>query len=117
MTIVEELERFEPFHKLSREGKRMLAGGAVRKEFPRSEVALTKGQAVSGAYVVLSGRLRVFTHTPGGTEATLYFIGPGETCVLALNCLFNDLLYPAWVQAEEPAVISLISGAVYRQLF
>ena len=37
--------------------------------------------------------------------------------MLALNCLFNDLLYPAWVQAEEETVISLISGAVYRKLF
>jgi CRP/FNR family transcriptional regulator len=34
-----------------------------------------------------------------------------------LNCLFNDLLYPAWVQAEEATAISLISGTVYRKLF
>jgi CRP/FNR family transcriptional regulator len=117
MTVLDELERFEPFSKLSNQGKTLLAQGAQRKECARSTIALIKGQAVSGAYVVLSGRLRVFTHTPGGTEATLYFINPGETCVLALNCLFNDLLYPAWVQAEEATAISLISGAVYRKLF
>lgn len=117
MTVLEELERFEPFSKLSDQGKSLLAQGAVRKECARSVIALIKGQTVSGAYIVLSGRLRVFTHTPGGTEATLYFINPGETCVLALNCLFNDLLYPAWVQAEEATAISLISGAVYRKLF
>jgi CRP/FNR family transcriptional regulator len=117
MTVLDELERFEPFSKLSSQGKILLAQGAIRKECARSTIALIKGQTVSGAYVVLSGRLRVFTHTPGGTEATLYFIDPGETCVLALNCLFNDLLYPAWVQAEEVTVVSLISGAVYRKLF
>jgi len=117
MTVLDELERFEPFGKLSNQGKALLAQGAVRKECAKSTIALVKGQAVSGAYVVLSGRLRVFTHTPGGTEATLYFINPGETCVLALNCLFNDLLYPAWVQAEDATAISLISGAVYRKLF
>jgi len=117
MTVLDELERFEPFSKLSNQGKILLAQGAIRKECAKSCIALIKGQAVSGAYVVLSGRLRVFTHTPGGTEATLYFIDPGETCVLALNCLFSDLLYPAWVQAEEKTVISLISGAVYRKLF
>jgi CRP/FNR family transcriptional regulator, anaerobic regulatory protein len=76
-----------------------------------------KGQPVSGAYVVLAGRLRVFTIAPNGVEATLYFIDPGETCVLALNCLFNDLLYPAWVQAEEPTTVAIIPGAVYRRLF
>jgi CRP/FNR family transcriptional regulator len=72
---------------------------------------------VSGAYLVLSGRLRVFTIAPNGTEATLYFLDPGETCVLAINCLFNDLLYPAWVQAETTAEVAVISGPVYRKLF
>lgn len=117
MTLLAELERFEPFGKLSEQGRSLLAQAAVRKECARSSIALIRGQAVSGAYIVLSGRLRVFTLAPNGTEATLYFIDPGETCVLALNCLFNDLLYPAWVQAEEAAVISLISGAAYRKLF
>jgi len=66
---------------------------------------------------VLEGRLRVFSMAPNGTEATLYFIDPGETCVFALNSLFNELLYPAWVQAVADTTIALIPGAVYRQLF
>ena len=59
----------------------------------------------------------VFTIAPNGTEATLYFIDPGETCVLALNCLFNDLLYPAWVEAEEETGVAVVPGALYRSLF
>lgn len=117
MTALADIQRFEPFHALSEEGRRLLAQGLARKACSRAEVALHKGQPVSGAYVVLAGRLRVFTLAPNGTEATLYFIEPGETCVLALNCLFNDLLYPAWVQAETPATIALIPGPVYRKLF
>lgn len=117
MTALDELENFESFRGLSNQGKTILAQGVIRKECAQSSIALMKGQTVSGAYVVLSGRLRVFTLAPNGTEATLYFIAPGETCVLALNCLFNDLLYPAWVQAEKPTVISLIPGAIYRKLF
>jgi CRP/FNR family transcriptional regulator len=61
--------------------------------------------------------LRVFTISPNGVEATLYILSPGETCVLALNCVFNDLLYPAWVQAEQPSLVCVIPGAVYRRLF
>ncbi len=117
MKTLAEIERFEPFHTLSVESRKLLGQGLVRKDCGRAEVALHKGQPVSGAYVVLSGRLRVFTLAPNGTEATLYFIEPGETCVLALNCLFNDLLYPAWVQAEAATSVALIPGAVYRKLF
>ena len=117
MPALTEIERFEPFHSLSPESRTLLSRGLVRAECPRAGMALHKGQPVSGAYVVLSGRLRVFSLAPNGTEATLYFIDPGETCVLALNCLFNDLLYPAWVQAETHTIVALIPGAVYRTLF
>jgi CRP/FNR family transcriptional regulator len=117
MKPLDEIERFEPFRKLSADSKALLARGLVSKACARGAMALYKGQRVSGAYVVLGGRLRVFSLAPNGTEATLYFIDPGETCVLALNCLFNDLLYPAWVQAEANSTIALIPGAVYRKLF
>lgn len=117
MKSLDDIECFEPFQSLSPNSRSLLAQGLVRKECPRSTMALHKGQPVSGAYVVLSGRLRVFALAPNGTEATLYFIEPGETCVLALNCLFNDLLYPAWVQAESNTTVGLIPGPVYRKLF
>jgi len=112
-----DLEQIEPFRRIGARGKTLLAQHVVRKRVALTTTLLRKGQAVSGAYLVLAGRLRVFTVAPNGTEATLYFIDPGETCVLALNCLFNDLLYPAWVQAETPTTIALIPGPVYRTLF
>jgi CRP/FNR family transcriptional regulator len=115
--VPDELENFEPFCRMSAAGKVLLEQGARRQGLAGAAVVLHKGQPVSGAYVALEGRLRVFTIAPNGTEATLYFVGPGETCVLAINCLFNDLLYPAWVEAEAPTAIALIPGAVYRRLF
>ena len=59
----------------------------------------------------------MFSIAPSGSEATLYSIDPGETCVLALNCLFNDLLYPAWVASESETEVAVIPGTVYRKLF
>lgn len=111
------LERFEPFRHLGAAAKKLLAQGLVVRSSNRTAAVLHRGQPVSGAYVVLEGRLRVFTVAPNGGEATLYFVDPGEACVLALNCLFNDLLYPAWVQAETAATIAVIPGQVYRKLF
>lgn len=111
------LQDFEPFASLGDEGRGLLAQGQTRR-FPRAaESIVHKGQPVSGAYVVLEGSLRVFTVSPNGVEATLYTLAPGETCVLALNCVFNDLLYPAWVQAEVTSTVCVIPGAVYRRLF
>ena len=111
------LESFEAFRKLSEVGRAMLGPGLHYTCFDKTTPVLDKGQPVSGAYVVTSGRLRVYTLSPDGNEATLYWIAPGETCVLALNCIFNDLLYPAWVEAEPATTVAVIPGPLYRTLF
>mgnify|MGYP000678059055 FL=1 len=95
----------------------MLGPGLHYARFDKTTAVLGKGQPVSGAYVVTSGRLRVYTLSPDGNEATLYWIAPGETCVLALNCIFNDLLYPAWVEAAPSTTVAVIPGPLYRTLF
>lgn len=105
------------FLPLSVAGAAALRQGGQRVDFTERAAVIHKGQQVSGAYLVTRGQLRVFTYTPQGTEATLYFIRPGETCVLALNCLFNDLRYPAWVESEPGTTVEVIPGPLYRRLF
>jgi CRP/FNR family transcriptional regulator len=114
VSLADALARFEPFQHLSGAARALLTKSVVIKNPSRDDAVLQKGQAVSGAYLVLKGKLRVFTIASNGTEATLYFLAPGETCVLAINCLFNDLPYPAWVQAETAAEVAVIPGWVYR---
>jgi CRP/FNR family transcriptional regulator, anaerobic regulatory protein len=107
----------DPFSKLSEHGRQAVARGGRSRVFARGATVIEKGDPVSGAYVVTRGMLRVYTMTPGGKEATLYEIGPGETCVLAINSLFNDLLYPAWVEAETETDVAVVPGTLYRSLF
>jgi len=111
------LENIGPFRNLSEKGKQLLLQARVSEISPPAGPILHKGQRISGAYFVIRGRLRVYSLAPNGVEATLYFIDPGETCVFALNSLFNDLLYPAWVQAESDTTVALIPGATFRALF
>ena len=117
MNVLRELQRFEPFKNLAMGSQQLLVQGTNVQHVSSGTDILYKGQPVSGAYVVLEGRLRIFTIAPNGTQATLYFVNSGEACVLALNCLFSDLLYPAWVQAESPTRVAVIPGSVYRKLF
>jgi len=105
------------FRDLSGSSRSRLTRGLRYMQFGKGDAVLEKGERVSGAYVVIFGQLRVFTLTPEGTEATLYLINAHETCVLALNCIFNDLLYPAWVEAGPSATVAMIPGAVFKTLF
>lgn len=106
-----------PFARLSPAGRQLLDRGIAYSDCKRGVPVLHKGQKISGAYLVTRGRLRVYALAPDGTEATLYFIEPGETCVFALNSLFNDLRYPAWVQAERDTRVAVIPGPLFRRLF
>jgi CRP/FNR family transcriptional regulator, anaerobic regulatory protein len=107
----------ETFLDLTPVGKQLFDAGVVKKCFRSPTSVIHKGQSVSGAYLVTQGCLRVFTYSSQGNEATLYFLRPGETCVLALNCLFNDLRYPAWVETDANTEVDIIPGALYRKLF
>jgi CRP/FNR family transcriptional regulator len=112
-----EKDLLESYLELSPEGRQLLLDGVQRVRLQTPGEVIHKGQQVSGAYLVTRGQLRVFTYTPQGKEATLYFIRPGETCVLALNCLFNDLRYPAWVESDAGTDVAVIPGPLYRRLF
>jgi CRP/FNR family transcriptional regulator len=111
------ISKFPLYQRVSPLGQQLLNSKTQYVNCKAADTILFQGQRASGAYVVLEGRLRVYTISPRGNEATLYTIEPGETCVLALNCLFNDLVYPAWVDAEVDTEIAVIPGAAYRTLF
>lgn len=111
------ISRFPLYQDISPQGRALLNTNTRYLDCGASETIIFQGQKASGAYVVLQGRLRVYAISPKGNEATLYTIEPGETCVLALNCLFNDLVYPAWVDAELDTQVAIIPGAAYRNLF
>lgn len=102
---------------LSQPGRLDLEKNIKQFHFEKSGPVIHKGQAVSGAYIVLEGKLRVFTYSGEGNESTLYLLHPGETCVLTLNCLFNNLRYPAWVEAYQNTNVAFIPGSLYRKLF
>ena len=112
-----ELDSFNAFRHLTIAGKEMLKRGLQLKRYQSKTTIVEKGQTVSGAFFVIQGKLRVFTISPDGTEATLYFIRPDEFCVFTLNCIFNDLLYPAWVQTDLDTTVAIIPSNVYRSLF
>lgn len=84
---------------------------------PAHRQLVHKGDRVGGVYLVEEGSLRVYTISAEGRETTLYWIGPGESCFLAINCTFKDVLYPAWVESEAPTRGSIIPAPVFRELY
>ncbi|MFZ5892644.1 MAG: Crp/Fnr family transcriptional regulator [Myxococcota bacterium] len=84
--------------RLSARGRDELRALRAHSAAPHQKL-LKRGDAVGGAYFVLSGGLRVYYLAADGHEATLYRVDAGDTCVLALTSSFAHEPYPAWVEA------------------
>lgn len=84
----------------------------------RQEILVEKGDALSDAFLVVAGVLRVYALNEEGKEAALYRLRPGDLCLLSLNAAFTQGRYPANVAVEsDEADILRIPGALLRRLF
>ena len=79
--------------------RELLAASIKRLACDGGVPLVARGDLVAGAYLVEKGALRVYYVSAEGREGTLYWVEPGQSCVLALNCLFSCLAYPAWVES------------------
>ncbi len=111
-------ESFGFLQQMGKEAKTYLLDRCQKVSLPPHKDILQPGDRVNGVYLVTAGTIRVYYLDAAGGEGTLYWIRPGESCILALNSLFSDMPYPAWAATEETgAELLLAPGAVFRELF
>ncbi len=107
-----------PFIAAMTPGNRGALESALRRVSCKGGAHLVaRGDEVAGAYLVEEGALRVYYTSEDGREGTLYWVEPGQTCILALNSTFSRLAYPAWVESEGDTRFAIVPGEVYRRLF
>ena len=66
--------------------------------------------------MVLSGVIRVYTLSEEGREITLYRVGCGETCILAVSCLLGGVDYPVIAEVEDDAEVLMLPIDALRTL-
>lgn len=65
--------------------------------------------------MVGSGLLRVYKVGESGREITLYYVKPGQTCLLNISCLMSGMACPATAVVEEPVEAVVFSGKLFRK--
>lgn len=112
------LSEFAFLSELSAAGRARLLHATRHVKLSPNTKVIERGAEVTGAYLVQSGALRIYYISPEGREGTLYWVDPGQSCILALNCLFSRLAYPAWVDTDQAETeVAIISGDVFRELY
>lgn len=105
MSALDPLLIAAPFiDRLSDEARKLMRGRVRPVKIAPAQTILQPGDKVGGAYFVARGSIRVFYLDQDGREGTLYTITVGQSCILALNCLFARMEYPAWAEAGEGGV-------------
>lgn len=117
MDAISVLHGFRFSEQLTQAARQELNASLVTVTVDEPRTLIRRGETIAGAYLVLQGVLRVYNIDKRGREATLYSVEAQDACIFALNCAFNGLRYPAWVQNEEaPTRIAVIPRDTYRRL-
>ncbi len=112
------LEMFPFVAKISDEARQVFDRNVVYTEHDKKSRFIEKGEDVAGICLVTQGALRVFNMHPSGKETTLYTVTSGQSCLLAVNCVFSGVAYPAWVNVDqENTKIISIPAAAFRTLY
>ncbi|RMH80253.1 MAG: Crp/Fnr family transcriptional regulator [Acidobacteria bacterium] len=77
----------------------------------KGSMLFSEGGFCSGVPYLKEGRLKVYLISDNGREITLYWIEPGQMCILAMITVYSGVQYPAYTYAEEDSSLVLVPSA------
>jgi CRP/FNR family transcriptional regulator len=118
MTILKHTRNFFPFMgNLADASQRRLNESARILHEQKGRELLARGDFVGGAYLVMTGELDVYIIDHEGRETSMYRVRAGESCLFAINALFANVPYPAWVRVtSSTAMILMIPATILKEL-
>ena len=118
MSILKYALNFFPFMaNLTDASQRRLNESARILHVRKGRELLARGAFVGGAYLVMAGELDVYIIDHEGRETSMYRVRAGESCLFAINALFANVPYPAWVRVtSSTATILMIPATILKEL-
>jgi CRP/FNR family cyclic AMP-dependent transcriptional regulator len=102
----------DPFAPLHPDTLRDIAAGGVVRAFPRNSVLINEGDQGDTLYVILSGRVKVFSSNEHGREFVIDFQGPGE---YVGEMMLDGEPRSASVMTVEPTTCAVVNRAQFRE--
>lgn len=102
----------DPFAPLHPDTLRDIAASGVVRAFPRNSVLINEGDHGDTLYVILSGRVKVFSSNEHGREFVIDFQGPGE---YVGEMMLDGEPRSASVMTVEPTTCAVVNRAQFRE--
>ena len=101
----------DPVEPLQDETLRSIAASGVVRTFPRNSILINEGDVGDALYVLLSGRVKVYSSNEAGREFIIDFHGPGE---YVGEMSLDGAPRSASVITVEPTTCAVVSRAQFR---
>ncbi len=115
-SITQLLAQALPFwSKLSTVDQKQLLSASSFVHYKEGE-AIHNADDCIGLIMVKSGELRTFLLSDQGKDFTLFRLQEGDVCLLSAGCLFADISFTVFIQAEKDSEVLLINTSTFSQL-
>lgn len=94
-----------------------LMASAAHMRVPAGAMMFEENQPCMGFPLLLSGSARVIKAAPNGRELHLYYVQPGEACILTSSCLLGKTHYQARGLVQSDLELVALPPATFRALF
>ncbi len=108
LSLEECLRQTLPFLSSQPEYLKELAKRVQLATFEVGDVILQEGQYIKVIPVLISGLVKVFKEDESGNEVLLYYIKPGESCIMSMFALIQDSKVSVKGIVEETTELLLI---------
>ncbi|MEI6578960.1 MAG: Crp/Fnr family transcriptional regulator, partial [Eubacteriales bacterium] len=106
-----------PFgRKLHKIQKKQLSDSVLLKTFESGESLHHGAEDCSGLFVIKNGRVRVFILSETGKEITLFRLFERDICIFSASCIFKNINFEIFVEAETKTEALLIPTPVFDRL-
>ncbi len=101
----EALARLPVFRRVSPQDRQRIVELSRVRAYERGDLVFHEGDP-SDFFLILSGRAKVFKHSPSGKDLILHIFGPGEA--LGAVAVYEGRPYPASAAALEPTTCLML---------
>ncbi len=108
------LSQIPLFRRVSPADRERLVNVAQLKHYERGDAVFAEGDESHSFFVVVSGRVKVYKHTPSGSEIILEIFGSGDP--LGAVAVYESRPYPASAETLEPTTCLLIPRPAFFAL-
>lgn len=114
MTKEEILRKYEFYNEADASFKHEIENSSVAVKLPAGAHYFGEGEECRQVALVGSGSVRVYKTGETGRQITLYYVLPGETCILTASCVLGEMGYPANAVVETDVEAVVLDAAFFR---